>query len=263
MLTAEQRKDFDERGVTCLRGAVAPAVAGALRDEILGWIAKRRLAPESPPHGAAIMPSKLARVSAGHGFAEIWGERVSAALDEILGRAAWLLPKTAGQILAMFWPRPGVTWELPHGGWHLDYRAPGAARTLPGVQLFLCVDCIESHAGATLVAAGTPRLVDAIRRRAGPDWPGASSEVRRALRREAPWFRELCSLHPGEDRIARFMSHSTEHADSSLQVMELTGEPGDVWLMHPWMVHALSPNCGARPRMALTERIQSAAPAAE
>jgi hypothetical protein len=27
--------------------------------------------------------------------------------------------------------------------------------------------------------------------------------------------------------------------------------------MHPWMVHGLSPNCGSRPRMALTARIHA------
>jgi hypothetical protein len=27
--------------------------------------------------------------------------------------------------------------------------------------------------------------------------------------------------------------------------------------MHPWMVHNLSPNCGARPRLVLTERIHA------
>ena len=71
-----------------------------------------------------------------------------------------------------------------------------------------------------------------------------------------PWFRELSSLRPGEDRIARFMSAATPFDGVALQVVELTGEPGDVWAMHPWMVHNLSPNCGARPRIVLTERIR-------
>jgi hypothetical protein len=257
MLTAEQRKAFDESGVVRLPRAVDPRVVGALRDEILAWIAQRGLAPEAKPHCHAIMPSKLARVANAHGFEEIWGAAVLAVIDEILGPGEWLLPKTAGQLLAMPWPTSAVTWELPHGSWHLDYRAPGAARALPGLQLFLCVDRIESRSAATLVAAGTPRLIDGIRRRAGDSWPGSSSEVRKALRREVPWFRELSSVRPGEDRVMRFMSHSTEFSGGSLQVVELVGEPGDVWLMHPWMVHAGSSNCGTRPRMALTERIRT------
>jgi hypothetical protein len=146
---------------------------------------------------------------------------------------------------------------LPHKVWHLDYRAPGAARGMPGIQLFLCVDRVESRGGATLVAAGTPRLIDAIRRSRGPDWPGASAEVRRELAREVPWFRELASLRPGEDRVARFLDAPTPFDGGTLQVVELTGEPGDVWAMHPWMVHNLSLNCGTRPRLVLTERIRT------
>lgn len=257
MLSDEQRSEFAERGIVRLAGAVDARIAGALREEVLALVAARRLAPESPAPGFAITPSRTASVSNAHGFEEIWGARVISAIDDILGAGVWHVPKHAGQLLAMTYPVRDVAWELPHKMWHLDYRAPGALAGIPGVQLFLCVDRVESHGGATLVAAGTPRLVDAIRRREGPEWPGRSADVRQALRREVPWFSELCSLRPGEDRGARFMSQSSAFAGGSLQVVELTGEPGDVWAMHPWMVHDLSANCGARPRLVLTERIRS------
>ena len=257
MLTGEQRKEFDERGIARLAGAVDPRIAAKLREEVRALIAARRLVPKSPEAGFAITPSRFGPVTYAHGFEEIWGAGVIAAVDDLVGKGAWHVPTHAGQLLAMTRPQRGVTWELPHKSWHLDYRAPTALRGLPGVQLFLCVDRVESHAGGTLVAAGTPRLVDAIRRREAPDWLGRSADVRQALRREVPWFEELCSLRPGEDRIARFMSHSVEFAGGSLQVVELTGEPGDVWAMHPWMAHDASPNCGDRPRMVLTERIRA------
>jgi hypothetical protein len=256
MLSAEQRMAFDERGIVNLPGAIDWRVAAALREEVLALIAARRLVPEAPAPGFTLHPSRIASVPNAHGFEEVWGAGVISAIDAILGAGAWHAPKHAGQLLSIPYPRHRATWELPHKMWHLDYPAPGATRGTPGLQLFLCVDRIEPRAGGTLVAAGTPRLIDAIRRRAGPEWPGRSADVRRALRREVPWFRELCSLRPGEDRIARFMSDPTGFDGVSLQVVELTGEPGDVWAMHPWMVHDLSANCGARPRMALTERIR-------
>jgi hypothetical protein len=83
-----------------------------------------------------------------------------------------------------------------------------------------------------------------------------SAEVRKVLRAEVPWFRELCSVGGGENRISRFLAEATENRGVSLQVVELVGEPGDVYVMHPWMPHNVSPNCGVRPRMAMTERIQ-------
>jgi hypothetical protein len=40
-------------------------------------------------------------------------------------------------------------------------------------------------------------------------------------------------------------------------VVELVGEPGDVILMHPWIVHSLSANCREHARMVLTDRLRS------
>ena len=74
-----------------------------------------------------------------------------------------------------------------------------------------------------------------------------------------PWFRQLTSLRLDEDRIARFMEKPTEFEGSALQVVELVGDAGDVWLMHPWMLHAASANCSTRLRMVVTERLSSAA----
>jgi hypothetical protein len=260
MLTAEQRRDFDQRGVAKLAGAADPRVVETLRAEIHELIARRGLVPEPSLWSATLHASKLAGVGKAHGFAEVWGERVTSALDELIGAGKWLAPRYSGQVLSMPWPRAdGKSWDVPHKGWHLDYRAPGLPHELPGVQLFLCLDRLESRSGATIVAAGLPRLVDGIRRRAGDSWPGSSQDVRKALRRESLWFRELCSIRPGEDRCARFMTPTAEGDGLSLEVVELTGEPGDVWLMHPWMMHAGSPNCGARPRLVMTERIRTAA----
>ncbi len=260
MLTAEQRRDFDQRGVVRLAGAADARIVETLHGEIQALIAKRGLTPEPSVWSATLHASKLASVGKAHGFAEVWGARVTLAVDELIGAGKWLPPKYSGQILSMPWPRDdGKGWEVPHKGWHLDYRAPGFPHELPGVQLFLCLDRLESHSGATLVAAGLPRLVDAIRRRAGDAWPGSSLEVRKALRRESLWFRELNSIRPGEDRSARFMTPTVEGDGLSLEVVELSGEPGDVWLMHPWLVHSASPNCGTRPRLVMTERIRTAA----
>ncbi len=52
------------------------------------------------------------------------------------------------------------------------------------------------------------------------------------------------------------MEHATAFDGVSLQVVELTGEPGDVFVTHPWLLHAPSANCGELPRMVLTERIR-------
>jgi hypothetical protein len=257
MLNREQRRELELQGVVCLRGAAPAERVAAFREEVLRFIAANGIQPTGGGAYLAIPPSRTKRIARSHGFSELWGEGVVEAIDDVLGAERWTLPKFAGQILALNWPQPARPWQLTAQSWHLDYPAPGAATTLPGLQLFLLLDRVEPRGGATLVAAGLPRLVDAIRQRRGPQWEGRSADVRGAVTREVPWFRELRTFRDGEDRVARFMEKATEFEGSPLHVVELCGEPGDVWLMHPWMLHTFSTNCRERPRMVLTERIRA------
>lgn len=257
MLSAEQRASFEAHGLLRLPGLVETSVVAALRAQVLALFRTRGLVPDPRRPGFAVTPSLTASVVNARGFVEVWGARVPALLDDLLGAGAWHLPKHAGQLLAVTFPLSGVTWRLPHKVWHLDYRAPGALRALPGIQLFLCVDGVTPRAGGTLVICGSHRLIDALRCRAGPGWPGRSADVRRRLVAEVPWLQQLCSLREGEDREARFMQQPTSCAGVPLQVVELAGEPGDVFAMHPWLLHAPSANCGSLPRMVLTERIRT------
>lgn len=256
MLTTDERMEFESRGVVRLAGAVDRTLTAALRERVLAFIAERKLVPESPPRGFAEFASQTAPLWKSLGFEEVWGGRLLAIVDELLGREAWQLPQQAGQLLMTF-PLSGAQWDVPRKVWHLDYMAPGAARGIPGVQVFLCLDEIAPRGGGTLVAAGVHRFIDAIRCREGPAWPGRSADVRKALQREVAWVRDLGTARNGEDRVARFMAKPTSASAGALQVVEMTGQPGDVWVMHPWMLHAPAPNCAARPRMALTERIRA------
>jgi hypothetical protein len=255
VLSAAQRERFAERGLLHLPGLVPEARIDALRARVLDYFRAHGLVPRERPPGFALRPSRTNGFVRSLGFEETWTAAVPGILDHLLGAGAWRVPRGAGQLLAVTYPAPGEPWRLPHQVWHLDYMAPGAARTLPGIQVFLCVDRVAPRAGGTLVACGTHRLVDALRLRAGAEWPGRSADVRRRLRAEAPWFRALCSLRAGEDREARFMTASD---GAGLQVVELAGEAGDVFVMHPWLVHAPSANCGERPRLVLTERVRAA-----
>lgn len=247
MLTPEQKIELETRGIVRLSHAVDAEIVTGIRRRVLEFLSEQ-------PAGTGRYPSLTRRVMAEFAFA-CWGPTACAAVDDFLGAGRWHAPRVIGQLLPMIAPDPTQAWELPHKSWHLDYRAPGGLAEPPGVQLFLCLDRVEQHGGATLCIAGSHRLVDALRRRKGVAWDGASSEARRGVARDVEWLRALFSLRPGEDRCARFMSHPTEWREIPLQVVALAGEPGDVLVMHPWMLHAASPNCGARPRMVVTERI--------
>ena len=257
MLSRAQRAEFEERGLLRLPGLVDARVVAALRERVLAHLCERGLVPDPVPSGFVVHPSRTASVARAHGFEDVWGGDVRELLDDLIGRGRWQLPGWAGQVLALTFPRHDSVWSLPEKSWHLDYMAPAALRSLPGLQLFLCLDRVEPRAGGTLVACGTHRLIEALRRRQSPSWPGRSADVRGRLCAGVPWLRELTSLRADEDREARFMREPTLHEGVPLQVVELAGEPGEVFAMHPWLLHAPAPNCGARPRMVLTERLHA------
>jgi hypothetical protein len=259
VLTPQQQQRFEEQGFLRLPGAVDGAVAAGLRERVRDFLAARRLVPAAPGPLFAVHAGKTAPLVKALGFGETWGPKLLEAVDDLLGPGAWQLPRHAGQLLAISFPNEGREWRLPHKSWHLDYPAPTSLRRSPGVQIFLCVDRVEPRGGATLVASGIHRLVDALRRRCEADWPGRSGQVRRLLQGEVPWLGALLSERAGEDRAARFLAESTLWNGVPLRVAPLTGEPGDVLAVHPWLLHAASPNCGTRPRLVLTERIWSSA----
>ena len=70
-----------------------------------------------------------------------------------------------------------------------------------------------------------------------------------------PWLRGLWKPGDHGDRIQRYMNDGTIIDGGPLRVVELTGEPGDVILMHADAFHAAAPNRLTEPRMMLTEMI--------
>jgi hypothetical protein len=70
-----------------------------------------------------------------------------------------------------------------------------------------------------------------------------------------PWLKAL-AMGGEAERIERFMECGHAIADIPLRVAELSGEPGDVVIGHPWLLHTGGPNCGDRPRFMRVQRIR-------
>lgn len=76
--------------------------------------------------------------------------------------------------------------------------------------------------------------------------------MRKLLKAEEPWLADL--LRPtDDDRVARFMRTWGQMRGFPVRVEEMTGEPGDVLIMHPAMFHTAAPNGLDRARMTLVE----------
>lgn len=235
-LTESELETYARDGVVRLSGLIPAPDIAAMRDAV--W---RKL--DARPERAA-RPSKL---TARDGeFDAIGSPAVRTLLDGLLG--AWDEPARWGLPLVAF--HTGETaWDVPHRNWHIDLGG------LPGdyslARFFVILEPSRPGGGGTGYVAGSHRLLTALAGR--EDRFRSSAEARRRLVAHAPWFAELWSTRPGEDRIQRFMRDGAEVDGVPVRVGEMLGEPGDVILMHPLMLHAPMPNVLMTPRMMLTQ----------
>ncbi len=216
---------------------------GVCRDDPSSW---------EIPLGAGLQPLRTHAV-----FRPIGGPAVLSALDDLIGEGRWEEPKHWGQFLVSF-PVAEGGFNGSRAIWHTDFPYFLPADRVVGALVFSFVGEVPARTGGTLVLAGSPRVVGRFVG-ANPHLRKVKMKVaRQALMNSDPWLKALCAESDEEDWAGRFMA--TEHAiaDIPVRVVELTGEPGDVVIGHPWLLHTPSPNHGDRPRFMRVQRIRPA-----
>lgn len=145
---------------------------------------------------------------------------------------------------------PSLLFTLPQNkpwamlnSWHTDApRQPHAG--IPGVQMFTFLEPVRPRGGGTLVVAGSHRLVNKrkfIR----------SKDVKKHLQKYTYFQALLSEEQPNPEH---FLTTPGSVGDVDLQVVELHGEPCDVFLMDLRMLHTLSINTADIPRLMVTQR---------
>lgn len=168
------------------------------------------------------------------------GEETHQAVSTLLEGQAFLALSDAQLLFTL----PNAAhWAVPHALWHVDLpRVPESDP--PGVQVFTFLDTVLPGGGGTLVVAGSHRLANEGRRI-------RSAEVKKILKRE-PYFQALFSEH--ETARPRFLDEPVTVGEITLQVVELCGEPGDVFFADLRLLHTIAPNASRAPRIMLTQR---------
>jgi ectoine hydroxylase-related dioxygenase (phytanoyl-CoA dioxygenase family) len=138
---------------------------------------------------------------------------------------------------------PETTRHVPTSGWHVDSYGP--EHDLPGVTVFVFLTAVAARGGGTVVLEASHRLVNHQIATTGIWRP---ADVKAALAAAHPWLREVWHGRRCPDDEAVLGGVRTA-------VRELTGEPGDVIVMHPRTLHVSAPNTGESPRMMLVEII--------
>jgi len=255
MLSEQDRAEFAERGIVWLRGAFGADEAARMRRRVWARLARLGATEDDPASWAAADVTGLSKaVNRDRVFAALGSRVVRAAVDDLLGQDAWDPPREWGTILVTF-PSHTQPWALPARSWHSDYGWDLDPEPLFGVKVFAFFAEVRPRGGGTLVITGSHRVVARFAASLPPRQPYEGHLLGRYLRRD-DWFRALSC--PGDDdpgRPARFMDREHHTDGIAVQIWELTGQPGDVVVTHPWVLHSWSHNTGNYPRMMLTKNL--------
>lgn len=241
---------FEDRGLLKLPGFLPRRAAEAMADILWNDLARRHgIHRRDRTTWRTERPTDFKPLRKTDAFRALATREVRGLVDELLGRGQWLEPDDWGQPLVCF---PGQhRWDVPHQNWHLDLPAHPQRFRLPIARFFLLLAPLKPRGGGTLVAAGSHRLVARLADQANAEL--SSSAMRKHLKAEHRWFHELMSATRDVDRADRFIARPTDVNGVPCQVLEMTGEPGDVFVMHPAALHTLAPNVQDEPRLALAQ----------
>lgn len=220
ILTDAQIEQFVADGYTMLPGAFPAEAADRIRARL--WDELTPLGPQENDPATWTQPVVHIKKSYSDGpFAEAWTDKLHAAFDDLMGEGRWRKQKYG----LGWWPVafPGFDakpWTPPQAGWHVDgiqfhHHVHSADQGLLPLFIF---SPIEAGDGGTALSIGSHKITARLLAEAEPDG---------------------MDVH---DLARAVASHERSH------VVEMTGQPGDVALVHPFTLHARSPNTGERVR---------------
>lgn len=264
-LSADELDHFHAQGYVRVREVFPRAVADRIRDFVWSHMEAADGIHRDDPSTWDNRRRRTLGQTLGNGIYDgIRTDRMARVFDDILGGAAWQMPRGRGALLVNFPEGDRTAWDVTTEGWHWDGDPGLHLDGLRSVTVFVLLSGVRPRGGGTLVAAGSHRLIERFLRETGRVGPAAGDALARGeaaggqaalpefLRGYHPWFAAISGAVPsGEDRVRRFMETQTVVDGTALRVEELTGEAGDVVFCHPSILHARSDNRRDDPRFAL------------
>ena len=255
MLTIDQKLAYDQLGFVRLPGAFSKEHAQEMVARI--WAAmkdKFDVRRDEPASWKIQMGYGFSEEKRDPAFHKVGSPKTIRAIDDLLGQDRWVRPSNWGQLLVTF-PEADKNWSVPTEIWHTDFGFLPSTDPL-GVMVFGFLSDVGPKAGGTVVIEGSHRLIEQFVARQPRDLLEKMKRVRLALMASEPWLRDLTTAGDCTNRVQRFTKTEIV-AGIPVRVVELTGQPGDIVLCQPWLLHAVAPNCGRQPRMMCVQRIHT------
>ena len=244
MLTGERKQTLETIGWVRLPGAFDPADADRMAERVWETLAKKHgFDRENPATSTVARPTGFQSLARSGAFDALFTPQLTEAIDGLLGAGNWERPTGGGTPLISLPGSEPTPWAVLGTQWHLDFPATGEVSSASVARFFALLAPVVSHGGATLVVESSPALIARL-----AIGKGHSQDVRKALARASPWFRDLFA---GKGNL----TESAVVEGVSVRVAELTGAAGDAILLHPLALHAPSPNATKFPRMLVSHSI--------
>ncbi|MEX1008779.1 MAG: phytanoyl-CoA dioxygenase family protein [Acidimicrobiia bacterium] len=249
MQTAEAQRTFERTGILRLPDAFTRDQAAAMVDTVWRFIERktefRRNDPATWSERLGLSFKSLKRNPV---FAPLVDNAaVLHALDVVFGPGGAEAPKPGAQVLLTF-PSP-PPWQLPHRSWHMDCGFDRPTWPTFAVKLFACIGEVRPEGGATLALAGSHRLVERYASTLAPTEHGGNQVAWGRFMKQDPWLHEINKPGPEPERTRRLLGTTHEVDGVPIQVVEMAGQPGDVYITHMHVFHSGAPNVNDQPRL--------------
>ena len=256
MLDPSQREHFAAHGFVRLPGVFSRDAAAAMEQRVWEWLERKHgVRRDDPASWTQAQPTGLQPLKQHAIFDAIGGTALFAALDELLGAGCWKRPREWGSFLVSF-PSTGET--RVRAPWHTDFDYRGPSDRVFGALVFSYLSDVPAGAGGTLAVAGSHRLIRCFVEGRPRASLAPMKTVRLALMHSDPWLTalaaEVCAA--GIDLAPLCGERSV--AGVPVEIVELSGEAGDVVIGHPWLLHRGAPNRGEWPRFMRVQRVHLA-----
>ena len=259
MLTPNEHQTYTEWGLVLVKALIPPQVVDPIRELVMERLRRREfwgsegwIAP-TDADGRKRLNTTIKEISRNtKSLRSILTDHVLDYARELVSGDEIELSSPIAQFLFTA-PRSYVLnhdgqwdgkWEVPRSIWHLDMPR-SAAMGAPGPEMFTFMNKVEPKGGGTLVLAGSHRLLNDVEYL-------SSKNVKKRLKRHT-YFRELTGK--GDDDRSRFMEEVGNIDGVPVKVVELTGDPGDVYFVDLRLLHSIGANTSDQPRMMIAQRM--------